>query len=355
MVVVAQTRSSGPLDPSLEKLRRGYERLLARDFDAAVALLSDPQLQKQTVLGDYAVWFRARALSAAGRHEEAEREYLRIATINPTSLLVDDARIDAAESAIKRGAYGAAIDYLKPALAVDDGQALKLKADALEKLGRTDDSIVALRRLYFYAPDSQAASEVPSRLTSLGSSVLPVNAAEQKARADRLYDEELWVLSAQAYDLLTRQFPAAQSDEVWLKAGISNYRMNSHAAAIDALSRVRSRTPKDRAEVLYFTGLAQFALKRSDVATATLGELMRTPGADARTAQLLYEFGRASDKASIIGQAHSYFRQLVDKYPKTEVASDAHFWLAWNAHRTKTYAQASQLLLEHLSDYGDCH
>ena len=352
IVVVAQSRSAGPLEPSLEKLRRGYDRLQAKDFDSAVALLSDPLIQRQTVIGDYAIWFRARALSGAGRSEEAERDYLRIETANPKSLLIDDARIDAAQSAIARGAYQAAIDYLKPAVASDHGKALKLKADALEKLGRTDDAIIALRRLYFYAPDSQEASEVASRLTALGSSVLPVTAAEQKARADRLYDEELWVLAAQAYELLTRQFPAAQSDEVWLKAGISNYRMNSYAAALDALSRVRTRTAKDRAEVLYFTGLAQFGLKRTDVTVSTLGELMRSGGDDAKAAQLLYEFGQSSDKASMVGQAQTYFRQLVEKYPKSEPAADAHFWLAWNAHRAKTHAQAAQLLLEHLSDYG---
>lgn len=348
-----QLRTPASLDPALETLKRGYDRLQAKDFDAAIAALSDPLIQRQTLLGDYALFYRGKALSGAGRSEEAERDFVRIATIDPKSILIDDAIIAAAESAIARGAYLPAIEYLRPLAEKNVADALKLRADAFEKLGRPNDAVTALRRLYFYAPESQEASEVTTRLVSLGSSVLPVSAAEQKARADRLYVEELWVLAAQAYDLLARQFPEAATDDVWLRNCISSYRMNSYQAAIDALSRVRARLPKDRAEVLYFTGLAQFALKRSDLAVTTLGELLKTAPDSPRAPQLLYEFGRMSDKANQVSQAISYYQQLIDKYPSAEPASDAHFWLAWNAHQTRTYAQSAQLLYDHLVQYGD--
>ena len=357
LVAVSQltflSSAQSSLNPALEKLKRGYDRLQAKDFNAAIAALSDPLIQRQTLLGDYALFYRGRAFAGAGRGEEAERDFVRIATIDPKSLLIEDAIIAAGESAIARGAYLPAIEYLKPIAEKNNATALKLKADAFEKLGRLDDAVTALRRLYFYAPESQEASQVTSRLVSLGSSVLPVTAAEQKARADKLYVEELWVLSAQAYDLLTRQFPDAGSDEVWLRNGISSYRMNSHQMAVDALSRVRSRSPKDRTEVLYFTGLAQFAMKRSDLAVGTLGELLKTAPDSPRAPQLLSEFGRLSDRANQVSQAISYYQQLVTKYPRTEQASDAHFWLAWNAHRTQTYARSSEMLYDHLVQYGD--
>jgi hypothetical protein len=144
---------------------------------------------------------RLRAsLSRSGVWRQASRGGRTHFVAKRSSILIDDAIIAAAQSAISRGAYLPAIEYLKPLTENDDGAALKLKADALEKLGRTADVVTALRRLYFYAPDSQESSDVTSRLVSLGSTVLPVTAAEQKARADSLYDAELWVLAAQAYE-----------------------------------------------------------------------------------------------------------------------------------------------------------
>ena len=38
-VSVAQTRSVTSIDPALEKLKRGYDRLQAKDFDGAIAAL----------------------------------------------------------------------------------------------------------------------------------------------------------------------------------------------------------------------------------------------------------------------------------------------------------------------------
>jgi soluble lytic murein transglycosylase len=340
-------------DSALTRLQRGYQSLQAKDYEGAAAILADSQLGRQTALGDYALYYRAQALNGLKRQEESEREYLRVTQTYRDSLLARSARIEAATSALGRDAHQAAIEYLKPLVAEDDGTALKLTADAFEESGRTPEAISTLRRLYFYAPQFAEASAAATRLTAIGSSVGASNADEARVRADRLYEAGLFALAAQAYDSLGRQFPAMATNEVWLRAGISSYRMSSPQSALDALARVRSRTPKEQSETLYYTGIAQIALRRTDAALATLNELRRADSNSERAGNLLYELGRSSDRAGQTAAAASYYEQLVKQFPRGEQADEAHFWLGWRAHETKDYRRSSDLLLEHLAEYSD--
>jgi soluble lytic murein transglycosylase len=342
----------GTEEAALARLLRGYQRLQAKDYGTAASLLADPLIARHSLLDDYALFYRAQALVGAGRSEEAESEYLRLAQTHPSVLLARQARRKAAESAVGRGAFQVAINLLSPLVAEDDGNALSLKADALGKLGRTDEAVSTLRRLYFSAPQSPEATAVEQRLSALGSSTAPATALEQRARGDRLYDAGLFVLAAQSYDLLARQFPSAATNEVWLRAGISNYRISSAGAAIDALARVRARTPKEQSEALYYTASSQIALRRVDAALQTLADLRRAAPDSQRVADLIYDLGRSADRAEQTSQAASYYEQLVKQFPRDERADDAHFWLGWRAHQAKDYSQSSQRLLEHLADYG---
>jgi soluble lytic murein transglycosylase len=347
-----ESASPGTEDAALAHLMRGYLRLQARDFNTATSILADSSIAKLTALGDYATWYRAQALQGSSRVEEAEREFLRTGQLYPASILADQARRQAASSAIMRGAYDVALTYLEPLAALDDARALVLKADALEKLSRNDDAAKSLRRIYFYAPQSGEATAVPARLTSLGSSITATSAAELRARADRLYDAGQFVLSAQSYDLLWRQFPAATSNETFLKAGISNYRMGSPAAAIEVLSHVRSRTPKEQTDTLYYTGASQVVLHRTDAALQTLASLKQTASGGSRAADLLFELAKSAEKSSQPAQASSYYEQLVREFPNHESADEAHFWLAWRAHEAKDYRNSSKMLLDHVANYS---
>lgn len=342
----------GSEEAALARMLRGYMRLQAQDHNAAASLLGDAAVSRQTLIGDYALFYRARALSGAGRAEEAERDWLRLAQSHPSSLLAREARRQAASSAASRGAHQTALDYIHPLAASDDGPGLKIKADVLEKLGRTDESAKALRRLHFYAPQSSESANVGAQLSRLGSSIAAETAAELTARGNRLYEAGQFVLAAQSYDLLARQFPAATTNETWLRAGISNYQISSHTNAIDALSRVRAQTPKDQIEALFYTGLAQIGQKRPDLALVTLANLRQAAPGNPRIAELLYELARSAERASQTAQAASYYEQVVKQFPRDSRADEAHFFLAWRAHEAKAYRQSSDMLLEHVAEYA---
>lgn len=335
----------------LARLLRGYLRLQAKDQAAAISLLNDPNIGRLTNLGDYAAYYRGQALQESGRTEDAEREFRRLAQSYPTSLLARAAALQAAGSAMTRGAYQAALDGLTTLLAKNDGTALKLRADALEKLGRTADAVLALRKLYFDAPQSPEAEKVGQRLTELGGSTAG-DVSLLRQRADKLYDARLYALAGAAYDQIPRQFPNAPGDEVWLRAGISYYKADSFKAAADALMKVRARTPKMAGETLYYLALAQLSLKTEPAALQTLSELRRTAPSSDRLAELIYAVGRYYEKRDRDDQATTFYTQLVRQFPQSDKADEAHFSLAWRAHEAKDHANAARLLTEHIANYG---
>lgn len=342
---------AGTESAALARLLRGYLRLQAKDFAAAVSILSDPNLARLTNLGDYAAYYRGQALQESGRNEDAEREFRRLTRDYSTSLLSRSAALQAAGSAMNRGSYQITIDSLTDLAAKNDGTALKLRADALEKLGRTNDAILTLRKLYFDAPQSAEAEKVGQRLAELGGSTAG-DVSLLRQRADKLYDARLYALAGAAYEQIPRQFPNAAHDEVWLRAGICYYKADSFKSAADALMKVRARTPKMASDTLYYLGLAQLSLKTETAALQTLSELRRSAPSSDRLAELIYSVGRFYEKRDRDDQAATFYTQLVRQFPQSDKADEAHFWLGWRAHQVKDYANASRLLTEHIANYG---
>ena len=343
---------TGTETAALARLLRGYLRLQAKDFATAANLLSDPNIGRLTSLGDYAAYYRGQALQESGRGDEAEREFRRLAQTYPTSLLARPAALQSAGSAMARGKYEEAIDGVADLVAKNDGTALKLRADALEKLGRTNEAILTLRKLYLDAPQSAEAEKVGQRLADLGGSTAAGDVSQLRTRADKLYDARLYALAAAAYEQIPRQFPNAATDDVWLRAGLSYYKADAFRQAADTLSRVRARTPKMAAETLYHLGMAQLSLKTETAALQTLAELRRSAPSSDRIGELLYAIGRFYEKRDRDDQAVTFYTQLIRQFPQSDKADDAHFWLAWRAHQAKDYPTASRLLTEHLANYG---
>ena len=104
---------AGTESGALARLLRGYLRLQAKDYPAAISLLNDPNLGQLTFLGDYAAYFRGQATAGTGRSQDAEREFRHLAQTYPTSLLAREALLQAAASAMARSDYQTAVDTVE--------------------------------------------------------------------------------------------------------------------------------------------------------------------------------------------------------------------------------------------------
>lgn len=339
-------------EAALARLLRGYLRWQAKDFTAAAKLLDEDDIEQHSALGDYARYFRGQALQEAGRSEDAEREFRRLAQKHPSSLLARPAALQVAGSAITRADYRTALEDLTPLVERNDGTALKLRADALEKLGRTNEAILALRKLYFDAPQTPEAEKVSARLVTLGATTAPSDAAQQRRRADKLYQAGLHLLAAQAYYQIPQLFPNAATDEDSLRAGVSYYKGNQFRSAVDALTQVRARTPKTMAEMFYHLGMAQLSLENEPAGLQALTDLRRAAPGSERIGDLLYGLARFHEKRGRQEQGAAFYQQLIRQFPQHAQADEAHFGMAWRAHEAKDYANAARLLTEHVAIYS---
>lgn len=348
---MAGTESAG-----LARLLRGYLRLQARDYSTAASLLGDQSITRLTVLGDYAAYYRAQALlqlaAGNGRTEDAEREFRLLAQNFPTSALAREAVLQAANLALTRGDLQAAADAVVGLAEKNDGAALKLRADCLEKLGRNNEAVLTLRKLFFDAPQSPEAEKIGDRLAALGGSTAAGDVSMLRRRADKLSEARLYALAGAAYEQIIRQFPNAPADDAWLQAGISYYKADSFKQSADALMKVRARTPKMAADALYYLGLAQLSLKTDTAAITTLSELRKSSPSSERVGELLFAIGRFYEKRDRDDQAAAFYTQLIRQFPQSANSDDAHFWLAWRAHAAKDFASGARLLTEHLANYG---
>lgn len=348
---MAGTESAG-----LARLLRGYLRLQARDYSTAASLLGDQSITRLTALGDYAAYYRAQALQQLavgnGRTEDAEREFRLLAQNFPTSALAREAVLQAANLALTRGDWQAAADTVVGLAEKNDGAALRLRADCLEKLGRNNEAVLTLRKLFFDAPQSPEADKIGDRLAALGGSTAAGDVSMLRRRADKLSDARLYALAGAAYEQIVRQFPNAPADDAWLRAGISYYKADSFKQSADALMKVRARTPKMAADALYYLGLAQLSLKTDTAAITTLSELRKSSPSSERVGELLFAIGRFYEKRDRDDQAAAFYTQLIRQFPQSANSDEAHFWLAWRAHAAKDFAGGARLLTEHLANYG---
>src|SRR5262245_13712163 len=95
----------GTEEAALARFMRGYLRFQAKDFSTAATLLADQNIARLTALGDYALYYRDKALQEGARAEEAEREFRRLAQNYPSSMLARTATLQPAGSAMLPGVY----------------------------------------------------------------------------------------------------------------------------------------------------------------------------------------------------------------------------------------------------------
>jgi tetratricopeptide (TPR) repeat protein len=88
-------------------------------------------------------------------------------------------------------------------------EALLLTAHAYERQGDADLARRAYRRIYFYAPASQAALDAEKFLSVNGVNMTPGNAEEDFTRANKLYEANRYSEAVGAYGVALSMFPNA--------------------------------------------------------------------------------------------------------------------------------------------------
>ncbi|HEX8162004.1 MAG TPA: transglycosylase SLT domain-containing protein [Pyrinomonadaceae bacterium] len=335
---------------ALARLLRARIKLAAGDFNGAASLLDSNVFRQLTSIADYALLLRADALAKLNQRAEARAAYEQLARDFPASPRARDAVLRDAEIALQSNEAAAVPALVKKLTDADDPDALLLAARSYEAQGKQDLAQQTYRRLYFYAPASQAAADAAR---TAASGVQPANAAEASARAAKLYEAKRYTDAAEAYAVAFARFPATADAQSRLRHGVAAFNAKRYADALASLSVVPTGAGEARAEALLYAAQSQARLRQWDAARATLGEMRRSFPDDARTRRAMTAVGLVAKELNDAGAAQGFFRAAVAAYPGAAEVAQAQFELAWAAHDAKNFPESSRLLLEHLALYAD--
>lgn len=338
---------------ALARIVRARIRAAANDFKGAAELLNSSDVRERTSIADRALFMRAEWLEKAGRRVEARAAYEEVARDHSESSIAREAALRAAALALADGQGAAVPTFLKKLSEEGDAQALLLTAKAYERMNEPTRALGAYRRIYFHAPTSaEAETEAASALNRLGSSLSPANAEEAATRATRLSAARRHAAAVDAYSAAFARFPETATPEARLRAGQAALSANRNAEAANFFSGALL-SPGDLREELQYNLSKSRARARQWASVRELTEEMRRASPKSRWTMLaLVEAGQAAKEAKNAGEAFHFQRAAVASFPGEPEVAGAQFEIAWAAHESKNYAEASRLLIEHLADYA---
>ncbi|HUF04762.1 MAG TPA: transglycosylase SLT domain-containing protein [Aridibacter sp.] len=352
VVADIEGRNAGTRTGALARLLRAYIKIDKGDHAGAAALLESAVFVELTSLGDYALWLRGRSLLAAGRQAEAQAAFSDLITKHPDSIRVRDAKLLWAKSLLANGGAEKVPGLLSELVRENDGEAVILTANALEKAGRGAEAISYLRRAYFYAAGTDASKEALGRLKQLGEDPEPRTAEDLLARANDLLSARDYGGSAEAFSKLASAFPAAVDDRIRLKRITALAKAKKASEAATLLGELAAGS--DAAPEAHYQVAVGYASGRQwPEAKAMIAKMRRdfplsewTPKAKIDAGMAARDQRRRADESELLTAA-------VVAYPNALDVAKAQFELAWLQHESGNFEISSRMLTEHLARYVD--
>lgn len=337
----------------LARILRARIKLNGGDAPGAAALLDSSVINKQTVLGDYALLMKGRALEQAGSKTEARAAYEKLVRDFPASMQVREAVLRNADLVLQEGQTASVPLLLKNLLEQNDAAALLLVAKSYEQAGDQTRALSNYRRIYFFAPAANESAEAQAAITRLNSTFAPASAEEATARAESLYSAKRYKEAADAYaDALTR-FPQTANAKTQLHRGLALANLKRTADAVVVLNSIPTSAGESRAEALYYLTQTYAQAKQWDMVRKSVDEMRTSFSSNSWTVRALLRSGEIARDAKNTGDALFFFRTAVNAYPNAIEVAQAQFEIAWSAHDAKNFPESSRLLIEHLALYAD--
>ena len=338
---------------ALAKIVHARIKLNAKDFAGAASLLDSSTIRDYSVIGDYGLWLRASALEQANRRPEARAAYEQLARSYPGSIRARDAMLHDGQLFMQDGQAAAVPVALRQLVAKDDGAALLLTAKAYEQTGNASGALASYRRIYFFAPAAVEAAEAATSITRLSSTTAPAIAEEAMARAGKLFAAKHFSEAFDAYtDALTR-FPNTVTPELQARRSIAASNARRFPEATAALNASPAPTGEARAEALFNLALAYGRAKQWAQARSTAEDLRRAAAGSAWTIRAFVQLGQHAEDGKDDTNASYFYRAAVNFYPGNADVTPAQFYLAWQPHEAKNFAESARMLTEHLATYAD--
>jgi soluble lytic murein transglycosylase len=337
----------------LARIVRARIRLAANDQAGAAALLDNRNVLQNTAIGDYALLMRGTALDKAGQSDPARLAYEQLGRDYSNSLRARDGMLRNGDLLLRSGRGGSVAEALRPLTDKDDGAALTLAGKAYEQSGDTTHALAAYRRAYFYAPAAPESADAATGLARLSSPTVAANPGEAIARAEGLYNGKKLKEAADAYaDAFTR-YPTTATPQAQLRRGIALATQRRTPEALTALNQIPASSGETRAQAMYYVVQAYSSSRQWDAARSALDSMRSAYPQSSWTPKAYVLAGNAARDANADAYETQFFRTALTAFPQAIEVAQAQFELAWLVHDSKSFAESSRLLTEHLAYYAD--
>jgi soluble lytic murein transglycosylase len=316
---------------------------------AATLKVIETAARQHPVLGDYALYFRARADAKAGNDREAVEAVEALVTQHPDSVWADRARLLAGQVLGRRGDAASARAWLAAArsgLTEPSPHWARATIDLAELEAKHGDpaSAVALatelRRSKTRGLAARRMRRLSERVRLAHPELAPVDHVDEAEFRLREGDSSGARAEAEAA-LALEPAPEARARALWTRAQAERA-LGDRAAAEATCLRLASEDDPLAARGLLAVG--SWRWNADDDAAAlrffhqTAARFPKSPQA----AEALYAIGRIEQEARRYDGAFEAYRRVAERYPDAPLASEAAWRAGWVRYLAAEFAAAAQ-------------
>ncbi len=307
------------------------------------------------LLGDYALYYRARAFARAEDFGGAAWILRSFQRDFPSSPVLADANRLRAESLIREKELRAAESLLADrSVRVSEPSRLYLLARIRELEEQPRAAVDLYRRAYYEHPFSEEAEQSEERLGELrrrmGAAYPKAPARWRLTRADALFRGARYGDAAEEYGWAIPGLSGRERERARVRQAAANYRRVHTSAAYAALINLELRDPELDAERLYFLGECARRKKRIAEFERRAEELKAKHPGSPWYEELLFSLGNYYLLENDKRKYHAYYQRAAREFPKGKLAEKAHWKTCWRAYLDGD-PRARTLMEEHVRLY----
>jgi soluble lytic murein transglycosylase len=336
----------------------GYREYSAGNYEAAIGHLRQAAATKFS-LADFAEFYAASAADAAHQPEAVVQTLTGFDARYPASTLREAVLGLYAGALLDSHQAPRAAEALmaNPQVRQKPSLALRL-ADALRAAAKPEDAARIYQEIYYAFPtagEAKAAEKALNELRGeLGDRFPKVSEEIQGARADKLYLRSRYADALADYEALLSRAPESPLAPRWT---VARARCLTRLRRIpDALDVLQKAIPQDSAmDAERLSALVDIYARQDDPESLDLiiQQLAKLYATSPAYASALDAAGNYFVRKGDWPRAASYYQVIAQSFPKSALATEASWRVAWTAYLQKDFGRARADFEQHLKDYPD--
>jgi len=312
-----------------------------------------PSADSLSLLGDFALYYRAIALTKLSRHDEALSPLRSLRKNYPDSPFVRPAALLLADILFQREDYPNALLAYQNFLSEYSSGNDSLKAQfqsalCREKLGDPKAAMRDLRKLWLAYPAKSVARQAEAqleRLASLSENTQPFSAEELFKRGCTLFEQRHYKDAASVFSSLSPEsLPEHLRGELAFKTAMILYRLKKNVEAEQSFTRLAapdSPFQQYRLEASYWLAQVYDRTGKDEEAVATFLTLAGTRPESSLADDALFHAALIKKHQGVHREALALFRKIYSEYPASSRAPRALWESAWSLYLSGNFPEAA--------------